>query len=85
MKRDKFFGFDATKKCAFVFLFENNQKRLSLFIEYENEENFEVVKQDLAIYGLFWDSGSIVEEMISLFNINPVFKKLSLKTWAEES
>ncbi|WP_266096833.1 hypothetical protein [Acinetobacter pollinis] len=44
-----------------------------------------MVKQDLAIYGLFWDSGSIVEEMISLFNINPVFKKLSLKTWAEES
>ena len=40
MNRDKFFGIDAKKQWVFVFLLENNDKKLSLFIEYTNEENW---------------------------------------------
>ena len=53
------------------FLLENNDKKLSLFIEYTNEENLELAKQDLALYGMFWDTGSIVESIINSFDINP--------------
>ena len=28
-------------------------------------------KQDLALYGMFWDTGSIVESIINSFDINP--------------
>lgn len=84
MSRDNFFGFDAEKKLVFVFLLENDDKKLSLFIEYTNEENCKLAKQDLGLYGLFWDSDSTVEEMISLFDINPS-KRLGLKTWYEQA
>ena len=63
---------------GFYFLLENNDKKLSLFIEYTNEENLELAKQDLALYGMFWDTGSIVESIINSFDINPS-KKLGLK------
>ena len=70
MNRDKFFGIDA-KNNGFLFLLENNDKKLSLFIEYTNEENLELAKQDLALYGIFWDTGSTVEAIINSFDINP--------------
>ena len=41
------------KNNGFLFLLENNDKKLSLFIEYTNEENLELAKQDLALYGIF--------------------------------
>ena len=59
------------KNNGFLFLLENNDKKLSLFIEYTNEENLELAKQDLALYGMFWDTGSIVESIINSFDINP--------------
>ena len=31
------------------------------------EENLELAKQDLALYGMFWDTGSIVESIINSF------------------
>ena len=71
------------KTMGFYFLLENNDKKLSLFIEYTNEENLELAKQDLALYGMFWDTGSIVESIINSFDINPS-KKLGLKTWYEQ-
>jgi hypothetical protein len=80
MNRDKFFGFDPDAKCVFVFLFENNDKKLSLFIEYSNDENSKLAKQELGLYGMFWSSENTVEEMITLFEINRS-KKLGLKTW----
>ena len=83
MQRDKFFGFDPAKKWAFVFLFEKNDKVLSLFVEYTTDENLTIIKQDLAMYALFWDSGSTIEEVIDLFNFNPTFKNLNLKGWTE--
>ena len=52
---------------GFLFLLENNDKKVSLFIEYTNEENLELAKQDLALYGMFWDTGSIVESIINSF------------------
>jgi len=83
MQRNKVFGFDPTEKCVFVFLFEKNKKVLSLFVEYITDENFTTIKQDLAMYGLFWDSGSTTEEIIDLFGFNPTFKRLNLKAWTE--
>ena len=70
MNREKLFGIDH-KNNGFLFLLENNDKKLSLFIEYTNEENLELAKQDLALYGMFWDTGSIVESIINSFDINP--------------
>lgn len=83
MNREKFFGIDAKKQWVFVFLSENHDKKLSLFIEYTNEENLELAKEDLGLYGIFWDTGSSVEAIINLFDINPS-KKLGLKTWYEQ-
>ena len=71
MNREKLFGIDHKKQWVFIFLLENNDKKLSLFIEYTNEENLELAKQDLALYGMFWDTGSIVESIINSFDINP--------------
>ena len=82
MNRDKFFGIDDEKKWVFVFLLEGHDKKLSLFIEYTSEENLKLAKQDLGLYELFWGSGSTIEEMINLFEINPS-KRLGLKTWYE--
>ena len=83
MNREKLFGIDHKKQWVFIFLLENNDKKLSLFIEYTNEENLELAKQVLALYGMFWDTGSIVESIINSFDINPS-KKLGLKTWYEQ-
>ena len=41
MNREKLFGIDHKKQWVFIFLLENNDKKLSLFIEYTNEENLE--------------------------------------------
>ena len=71
MNREKLFGIDHKKQWVFIFLLENNDKKLSLFIEYTKEENLELAKQDLALYGMFWDTGSIVESIINSFDINP--------------
>ena len=72
MNREKLFGIDHKKQqWVFIFLLENNDKKLSLFIEYTNEENLELAKQDLALYGMFWDTGSIVESIINSFDLNP--------------
>ena len=83
MNREKLFGIDHKKQWVFIFLLENNDKKLSLFIEYTNEENLELAKQDLALYGIFWDTGSTVEAIINSFDIIPS-KKLGLKTWYEQ-
>ena len=83
MNREKLFGIDHKKQWVFIFLLENNDKKLSLFIEYTNEENLELSKHDIVLYGMFWDTGSIVESIINSFDINPS-KKLGLKTWYEQ-
>lgn len=84
MNRNIFFGIDHTKKLVFVFLQENGSRKLSLFIEYSNEENMHLAKQDLGIYAMFWKSNTSIQDMISLYDINPS-KKLGLETWIEEN
>ena len=83
MNRENFSVLIIKNNGFLFFLLENNDKKLSLFIEYTNEENLELAKQDLALYGMFWDTGSIVESIINSFDINPS-KKLGLKTWYEQ-
>ena len=85
MQRKTFFGFDPNIKQVFVFLFENNRKVLSLFIEYLDEETLKISKQDLGLYGLFWESGSSIEEIISLFKVNLSIRQPPLKRWHEEA
>ena len=58
-------------------------KNYHYLLNIRNEENLELAKQDLALYGMFWDTGSIVESIINSFDINPS-KKLGLKTWYEQ-
>ena len=83
MNRENFSVLIIKNNGFLFFLLENNDKKLSLFIEYTNEENLELAKQDLALYGMFWDTGSIVESIINSFDLNPS-KKLGLKTWYEQ-
>lgn len=45
MKRDKFLGHDQNEKTVFVFLFERNKKKISLFIQYEDEKDLDYAKQ----------------------------------------
>ena len=68
MQRSTFFGFDPKVKKVFVFLFEGDYKKLSLFIEYTDEKSLKSAKQDIGLYGLFWESGATVENTISLFD-----------------
>lgn len=84
MKRNSFFGIDHKKNLVFVFLQEDGAKKLTLFIEYSNEENMVFAKQDLGIYAMFWETDTSIQDMITLFDINPS-KKLGLKTWVQES
>ena len=66
MNRHTFFGFDPTCKCVFVFLFENSEKQLSLFVEYLDDETLKFAQQDLSLYELFWESGTSLKSMIIL-------------------
>lgn len=84
MKRDSFFGIDEQKQWIFIFLLEDGSRKLSLFTEYSNEENLHLAKQDLGIYAMFWKSNTSIQDMISLYDINPS-KKLGLETWIEEN
>ena len=51
MQRSTFFGFDPKVKKVFVFLFEGDYKKLSLFIEYTDEKSLKSAKQDIGLYG----------------------------------
>ena len=64
MNREKLFGIDHKKQWVFIFLLENNDKKLSLFIEYTNEENLELAKQDLALYGMFWEQVQLLNQLL---------------------
>lgn len=83
MNRDKFFGMDASVKLVFSFLYDNNQKKISFFIEYSNDEELEVAKKTLSLYGFFWDTGSTADDLISTFMSDPSVTKLGLKNWFE--
>ena len=71
MQRSTFFGFDPKVRQVFIFLFENDDKKLSLFIEYTDEESLKAAKQDIGLYGFFWESGTSIEDIISLFDRKP--------------
>jgi len=53
MKRDKFLGHDQNEKTVFVFLFERNKKKISLFIQYEDEKHLEYAQQLIMLYSFF--------------------------------
>ncbi len=45
MRRDKFVGQDPNEKIVFAFLFEKNDKKISLFIKYDDEKDLEYAQQ----------------------------------------
>lgn len=83
MNRDKFFGVDDSVKWVFAFLYDKNQKKLSFFIEYSNDEELNVAKRTLSLYGFFWDTGSTEEDLITTFMSDPSVAKKGLKNWFE--
>lgn len=81
MKRDKFLGHDLTEKTVFVFLFERNRKKLSLFIQYQDENDLEYAQQLIMIYTIFWENGSPMSEIIEGFETDPNRQSSILKLW----
>lgn len=83
MHRDKFLGFDPVENLVFVFFFEENQKKFSFFIQYSNDKELDSAKSILAVYCLFWDTGSSSQNLITMFNSDPSLKELGLKSNVE--
>lgn len=81
MKRDKFLGQDQNEKTIFVFLFERNRKKISLFIQYEDEKEIEYAKQLIMLYAIFWESGSPLTDLIAGFESDPNCQTSKLKLW----
>ncbi|WP_407411920.1 hypothetical protein [Acinetobacter sp.] len=81
MKRDKFLGQDQNEKTIFVFLFERNRKKISLFIQYEDEKEIEYAKQLIMLYAIFWESGSTLADLIAGFESDPNRQTTTFKLW----
>ena len=81
MKRYKFLGQDQNEKTIFVFLFERNRKKISLFIQYEDEKEIEYAKQLIMLYAIFWESGSPLTDLIAGFESDPNRQTSKLKLW----
>lgn len=81
MKRDKFLGHDQNEKTVFVFLFERNKKKISLFIQYEDEKDLDYAKQLIMLYAIFWESGSPLADLIAGFESDPNRQTTTFKLW----
>ncbi|WP_298145843.1 hypothetical protein [uncultured Acinetobacter sp.] len=81
MKRDKFLGQDPTEKIVFVFFFERNRKKISLFVQYENDTDLEYAQQLIMIYTIFWENGSPLKDIIENFENDPNRQNSVLKLW----
>lgn len=83
MKRDKILGFDPTEKIVFAFLYEGDQKVLSLFARYTNESILETIQHCLALNALFWEQGAALMDIKQLFEENFKLKELEVELWTE--
>ena len=81
MKRDKFLGQDPNERIVFVFLFERNRKRISLFIQYENDADLQYAQQLIMIYTIFWENSSPLKDIIENFEKDPNRQSSVLKLW----
>ncbi|TCB50067.1 hypothetical protein E0H80_09540 [Acinetobacter sp. ANC 4779] len=83
MKRDGFLGQDPERKIIFAFLFSKNQKVLSLFIQYSDENTLQIAKQTIALHIIFWHSGGSAAHLKEVFEHDPSLVSSGMKFWTE--
>jgi len=83
MKRSEFLGQDPEQKIIFAFLFNRNQKTISLFIKYSDEKTLEIAKQTIALHLIFWHSGASVADLKEVFEKDPGLVNSGMKFWTE--
>ena len=69
------------ERIIFVFLFEQNDKKISLFIQYDDEKDIEYAQQLIMLYSIFWESGSPLSDLIAGFESDPNRQASALKLW----
>ena len=85
MKRDKILGFDPREKIVFAFLYEKDQKALSLFARYTTESTQQEIQHSLALNALFWEQGAALMDIKQLFEEDFKLKELKVELWTEIS
>ena len=83
MKRDEFLGQDPERKIIFAFLFGRNQKAISLFIKYSDENTLEIAKQTISFHAIFWHSGVSVADLKAVFENDPGLVNSGMEFWTE--
>lgn len=83
MKRDKLLGIDPSEKIIFAFLFEKDQKVLSLFAKYTDENSQHIIKQSISLDVFFWEQGATIIDIKTIFEQDLKLKELGLEFWAE--
>jgi hypothetical protein len=83
MKRSEFLGQDPEQKIIFAFLFNRNQKIISLFIKYSDEKTLEIAKQTIALHLIFWHSGVSVADLKEVFEKDPCLVNSDMEFWTE--
>lgn len=81
MKRDKFLGQDPAEKIVFAFFFERNRKKISLFVQYENDTDIEYAQRLIMIYTIFWESGLPLKDIVENFENDPNRQNSVVKLW----
>lgn len=83
MKRDEILGHDPSEKIIFCFLFENDEKVISLFVRYSDENTMNIAKQSVTLHSLFWKSDTSAQNLKELFESDPSLVNLGVEFWAE--
>jgi len=85
LKRDKILGFDPREKIVFAFLYEKDQKALSLFARCSNESTQQAIQHCMALNALFWEQGAALMDIKQLFEEDFKLKELKVEHWTEIS
>jgi hypothetical protein len=83
MKRSEFLGQDPEQKIIFAFLFNRNQKAISLFIKYSDEKTLEIAKQTITLHIIFWHSGVSAADLKEVFKKDPSLVNSGMEFWTE--
>lgn len=83
MKRDTLLGIDPSEKTVFAFLFEKDQKVLSLFAKYTDESNEPIAKQFIALEANFWKQGATILDIKTRFEQDMNQMALDVEFWVE--
>lgn len=83
MKRNEILGYDPSEKIIFCFLFENEEKVISLFVRYSDEYKMSIAKQSIALHSLFCKSDTSAQDLKELFETDPSLVNLGVEFWAE--